>query len=86
MKPLSRQRRWQLLQISKGKCPRCSNPLAPGMAACVDCAVRMREATRRRRQARTGRRTKKRYFTSPSYAAAAEVELATGNKVPGKKL
>lgn len=80
LKNLSRQRRYQLKRIAEGKCPRCGNPLAAGMACCEQCAVKMREATRRRRGSHI-----RRHFNSPSYKAAADAATAaekTGETKP----
>jgi hypothetical protein len=46
-KPMSRQKRWQAKKKSEGNCPCCGRP-ANRLAYCLECAVKKREARRRR--------------------------------------
>ena len=46
MKPLSRQRRWQLARIASGRCPQCGRKAARGIIHCLACAVQSRERNR----------------------------------------
>lgn len=61
MKAMSRQRRWQLRQLAKGKCPMCAGPLDPNLRTCAKCGVARRERGRRENG------FKRRYRNSKTY-------------------
>ena len=45
--PVSRQRKWQDKMRAEGRCQSCGEP-AEGHVYCLECAVKKREARRRR--------------------------------------
>lgn len=48
MKPISRQRAWQLRKQAEGKCTQCGNPSRESKTQCEECAVKNATASLRR--------------------------------------
>ena len=46
MKPLSRQRRYQLAHKAAGLCSQCPHPSIPGSLYCLDHMIKVRERQR----------------------------------------